>query len=110
MPDLAAQAQAEAEARERAEPRAFAYPCGRHDASVVAAVREAGFRAAFTTRAGVATRDSDPYRLPRIEVRRFDSRLRLGLRLAAARAPPPVHRMLRMKSSAMGNPLHGGGR
>jgi D-aspartate ligase len=56
---------------------------GRHDASVVAAVREAGFRAAVTTRAGVATRDSDPYRLPRIEVRRFDSRLRLGLRLAA---------------------------
>jgi peptidoglycan/xylan/chitin deacetylase (PgdA/CDA1 family) len=70
--------------------RAFAYPYGRSNAAVVAAVRDAGFAAAFTTRSGLVTASSDRYRLPRMEVRRADTGLRLRLRLAAARAPGPV--------------------
>lgn len=77
-----------------APPLAFAYPHGRHNAAVVKAVREAGFRAAFTTQAGLVTRDSDRYRLSRIEIRRVDTALRLHLRLAARRAPASLRRML----------------
>jgi peptidoglycan/xylan/chitin deacetylase (PgdA/CDA1 family) len=75
-------------------PRAFAYPYGRQNDAVVAAVREAGFRAAFTTRAGLVTRDSDRYRLSRIEIRRVDTGLRFRLRLAARRAPASLRRLL----------------
>jgi peptidoglycan/xylan/chitin deacetylase (PgdA/CDA1 family) len=75
-------------------PRAFAYPYGRQNAAVVTAVREAGFLAAFTTRAGLVTRDSDRYRLPRIEIHRVDTGLRFRLRLAARRAPASLRRIL----------------
>ena len=67
-------------------PRAFAYPYGAHDAAVVAAVREAGFRAAFITDSGLVSANSDRYRLPRMELRRGDTGTRFRLRLVAARA------------------------
>jgi peptidoglycan/xylan/chitin deacetylase (PgdA/CDA1 family) len=67
-------------------PRAFAYPYGAHDRAVVAAVREAGFHAAFITESGVVGAGSDRYRLPRIELRRGDTGMRFRLRLVAARA------------------------
>jgi peptidoglycan/xylan/chitin deacetylase (PgdA/CDA1 family) len=46
----------------------FAYPYGRFDATVQAAVRAAGFVAATTIRPGVATPGGDPYALRRIQV------------------------------------------
>jgi peptidoglycan/xylan/chitin deacetylase (PgdA/CDA1 family) len=46
----------------------FAYPAGRYDATVEAAVRRAGFRAATTTQPGVAAPHHDPYALPRVRV------------------------------------------
>ncbi|HEX6696350.1 MAG TPA: polysaccharide deacetylase family protein [Solirubrobacteraceae bacterium] len=46
----------------------FAYPAGRYDPSVEAAVRAAGYRGATTTQPGQATRATDPYALPRIRV------------------------------------------
>jgi peptidoglycan/xylan/chitin deacetylase (PgdA/CDA1 family) len=67
-------------------PRGFAYPYGAYDDAVVAAVRDAGFRAAFTTESGVVTRSSDRYRLPRLDLRRGDTGARFRLRVAAARA------------------------
>jgi peptidoglycan/xylan/chitin deacetylase (PgdA/CDA1 family) len=67
-------------------PRAFAFPYGAHDAAVVAAVRDAGFLAAFITESGLVSASSDRYRLPRVELRRGDTGTRLRLRLVAARA------------------------
>jgi peptidoglycan/xylan/chitin deacetylase (PgdA/CDA1 family) len=46
----------------------FAYPAGRFDPTVQAAVRAAGFRGAQTTDPGAASRRDDPTALPRIRV------------------------------------------
>ncbi|HEY7619008.1 MAG TPA: polysaccharide deacetylase family protein [Solirubrobacteraceae bacterium] len=46
----------------------FAYPAGRYDATVEAAVRRAGYRGATTTQPGVASPREDPYALPRVRV------------------------------------------
>ena len=47
----------------------FAYPYGRHDADAVAAVREAGFFGALTTRRGAATLwDDGPFTLDRMVI------------------------------------------
>jgi peptidoglycan/xylan/chitin deacetylase (PgdA/CDA1 family) len=67
-------------------PRAFAYPYGAYDAAVVAAVRKAGFDAAFITESGAVSARSDRYRLPRMELRRGDTGSRFRQRLVAARA------------------------
>ncbi len=48
--------------------RFFAYPAGRYDATVEAAVKRAGYRAATTTQLGVASPREDPYALPRVRV------------------------------------------
>ncbi len=47
---------------------AFCYPSGRFDATVEAAVRAAGYRAATTTQPGAARRTGDRYALNRIRV------------------------------------------
>ena len=52
---------------------AFCYPAGRYDATVEAAVRAAGYRAATTERPGAARAGDDRYALPRIRVSRGDS-------------------------------------
>ena len=46
----------------------FAYPAGRYNATVEAAVRDAGYLGATTTDAGIASRHDDPFALPRIRV------------------------------------------
>jgi peptidoglycan/xylan/chitin deacetylase (PgdA/CDA1 family) len=46
----------------------FAYPAGRYNPTVEAAVHAAGYRGATTTQPGQATRATDPYALPRIRV------------------------------------------
>ena len=48
--------------------RFFCYPAGRHDATVEAAVRAAGYAAATTVQPGLASPKQDPYALPRIRV------------------------------------------
>jgi peptidoglycan/xylan/chitin deacetylase (PgdA/CDA1 family) len=75
-------------------PRVFAYPYGAQDASVVAAVREAGLRAAFITESGLVGPKSDRFRLPRMELRRGDTGPRFRLRLTAAHAPAFMRRGL----------------
>jgi peptidoglycan/xylan/chitin deacetylase (PgdA/CDA1 family) len=46
----------------------FCYPSGRYDATVVAAVKAAGYVGATTVSPGWASRTDDPYRLPRLRV------------------------------------------
>ena len=46
----------------------FAYPAGRYDTTVEAAVKAAGFHGATTTDAGIAAPGHDPYALPRVRV------------------------------------------
>ena len=46
----------------------FAYPSGRYNPAVEAAVRAAGYMGATTTQPGQATRAADPYALPRVRV------------------------------------------
>jgi peptidoglycan/xylan/chitin deacetylase (PgdA/CDA1 family) len=48
--------------------RFFAYPAGRYDPAVEAAVRAAGYRGATTTQEGQAARADDPYAMPRVRV------------------------------------------
>lgn len=51
--------------------RTFAYPSGRYDARVIAAVKEAGYVAAVTTNPGLA-RPDERYTLRRIRINRSD--------------------------------------
>jgi len=46
----------------------FAYPSGRYNPTVEAAVRAAGYLGASTTQPGQATRAGDPFALPRVRV------------------------------------------
>ncbi len=46
--------------------RGFCYPRGRHNNALVRLVQESGYNYACTTQHGYATRDSDPFALPRI--------------------------------------------
>jgi hypothetical protein len=46
----------------------FAYPSGRYNPTVEAAVRAAGYLGASTTQPGRATRAGDPFALPRVRV------------------------------------------
>lgn len=62
---------------------AFCYPAGRYDATVEAAVRAAGYRAATTVEDGVARASADRFALPRIRVDRGD---RAGAVVAKVRA------------------------
>jgi len=54
----------------------FAYPSGAFDADVVRLAREAGYRAAFTTKVGLASAASDPLCQPRVAVHDDISRTR----------------------------------
>lgn len=59
----------------------FAYPFGAWDARCVAAVRQAGYTAACTTRTGWALRDGDPYQLRRLTVFNSDTASSLARKL-----------------------------
>jgi peptidoglycan/xylan/chitin deacetylase (PgdA/CDA1 family)/GT2 family glycosyltransferase len=69
------------------EPTVFAYPHGRWNDEAAAAVREAGYAAAFTVSPGVVRRTEDRYALPRIEAHASDTPLRLWLKLVTAAWP-----------------------
>lgn len=49
----------------------FAFPYGLHDDHGVAAVRAAGFSRSCTVEPGLATASTDPFRVPRIQVRNW---------------------------------------
>ena len=59
----------------------FAYPAGRHDARVIAATEAAGYTAATTVEAGVASRQDAPFALPRVRVNATDTAQSLLARL-----------------------------
>lgn len=63
------------------EVSSFAYPYGIWDARSVNAVREAGYRAACTTRTGWALRDGDPCQLRRLSVFNSDTASSLARKL-----------------------------
>ena len=67
LADETAGARAELQRRFGVPAHFFAYPGGRYDARVVAAVRKAGYRAATTVRRGFATA-RPPYALARVQV------------------------------------------
>jgi peptidoglycan/xylan/chitin deacetylase (PgdA/CDA1 family) len=68
----------------------FCYPSGHYDASVIAAVRAAGYDGSTTVVPGWAHRDDDPYRLPRLRVLGGISPSALLSLIAAVRDDPPA--------------------
>jgi peptidoglycan/xylan/chitin deacetylase (PgdA/CDA1 family) len=68
-------------------PRAISYPHGETSPAVEAAVRGAGYLAAFTVDPGIAERSGNRLALPRIEVLASDSTRTLRVKLATARWP-----------------------
>ena len=69
----------------------FCYPSGDYDATVIAAVRAAGFVGSTTVIPGWAGPSSDPYRLPRLRILGGTSPSALLAQISSARAgsPPP---------------------
>jgi peptidoglycan/xylan/chitin deacetylase (PgdA/CDA1 family) len=63
----------------------FSYPFGRYNSTVIGAVREAGFTAAFGTANGSPARWRDPLAIPRIPLNRFDNRFSFRIKLMRGR-------------------------
>lgn len=84
-------ARSEVQRRYHAPANWFCYPSGHYDATVIAAVRAAGYRGSTTVVPGWAQPGEDPYRLPRLRVLGGTSGPQLLGELAAIRAaaPPP---------------------
>jgi peptidoglycan/xylan/chitin deacetylase (PgdA/CDA1 family) len=76
--------------------RTFAYPAGRYNAAVEAAVKAAGFDTATTTDPGIATAKDDPFALPRIRVNGTDQ-------------PDAILARIRSTSTAVPTPSAGDG-
>lgn len=68
-------------------PRAISYPYGRWSPEVVSAVRDAGYRVAFTTAWGDPKPGGDLFTVPRVEVHASDTPRKLRLKLALAGWP-----------------------
>jgi peptidoglycan/xylan/chitin deacetylase (PgdA/CDA1 family) len=68
----------------------FCYPSGHYNATVVAAVRAAGYVGSTTVVPGWAHHDDDPYRLHRLRVLGGTSPAALLAQIAAVRADPPA--------------------
>ncbi|MGH2832725.1 MAG: polysaccharide deacetylase family protein [Solirubrobacteraceae bacterium] len=72
----------------------FCYPSGHYDASVIQAVKEAGFVGSTTVVPGWASPQEDPYRLPRLRVLGGTGPQALLSQIAAIRgeaSPPPSY-------------------
>ncbi len=72
----------------------FCYPSGHYDATVIAAVKAAGFAGSTTVIPGWATPTEDPYRLPRLRVLGGTSPAGLLAQIASAASsgtPPPSY-------------------
>ncbi len=68
----------------------FCYPSGHYDATVIAAVKAAGYTGSTTVVPGWAGREDDPYRLPRLRVLGGTSGPELLALLAAVKDNPPA--------------------
>jgi peptidoglycan/xylan/chitin deacetylase (PgdA/CDA1 family) len=68
----------------------FCYPSGHYDATVIAAVREAGYTGSTTVVPGWASHNDDPYRLPRLRVLGGTTGPGLLSLLTAIRNDPPA--------------------
>jgi peptidoglycan/xylan/chitin deacetylase (PgdA/CDA1 family) len=68
----------------------FCYPSGHYDATVIAAVRAAGFTGSTTVVSGWARPQDDPYRLPRLRVLGGTTPSELLSLIAAARGDQPA--------------------
>jgi peptidoglycan/xylan/chitin deacetylase (PgdA/CDA1 family) len=68
----------------------FCYPSGHYDATVLTAVRAAGYRGSTTVIPGWAHHDEDPYRLHRLRVLGGTSGAQLLSLLGDTRADPPA--------------------
>jgi peptidoglycan/xylan/chitin deacetylase (PgdA/CDA1 family) len=68
----------------------FCYPSGHYNATVIAAVKAAGFVGSTTVIPGWASPSTDPYRLPRLRVLRGTSAGALLAQIAAARDASPA--------------------
>jgi peptidoglycan/xylan/chitin deacetylase (PgdA/CDA1 family) len=68
----------------------FSYPSGRYDATVIAAVRAAGYVGASTIVPGWASSQDDRFRLPRLSVRGGTSSTQLLAQIAAAQSKTSI--------------------
>jgi peptidoglycan/xylan/chitin deacetylase (PgdA/CDA1 family) len=68
----------------------FCYPSGHYDATVIAAVKSAGFTGSTTVVSGWARPHDDPYRLPRLRVLGGTTPSELLALIAGARGDPPA--------------------
>jgi peptidoglycan/xylan/chitin deacetylase (PgdA/CDA1 family) len=70
----------------------FCYPSGHYNATVIQAVKAAGFVGSTTVVPGWASRSDDPYRLPRLRVLGGTSPAALLAQIASAEgsAQPPA--------------------
>jgi peptidoglycan/xylan/chitin deacetylase (PgdA/CDA1 family) len=68
----------------------FCYPSGHYDATVVDAVRAAGYQGSTTVVPGWARPGTDPYRLPRLRVLGGTEPQQLLAELASIRSNPPA--------------------
>jgi peptidoglycan/xylan/chitin deacetylase (PgdA/CDA1 family) len=92
-------------------PSAFSYPYGVTNPESAAAVRDAGYAAAFTVDPGVVRRDTDRYALPRVEVLASDTPRMLALKLATASWPDRLRRaVLRLAVAGRSRAAHARGR
>ena len=68
----------------------FCYPSGHYDATVVTAVKAAGYTGSTTVIPGWAHHDDDPYRLHRLRVLGGTSPASLLSEISAIREDPPA--------------------
>jgi peptidoglycan/xylan/chitin deacetylase (PgdA/CDA1 family) len=68
----------------------FCYPSGHYDATVIAAVKSAGFIGSTTVVSGWARPHDDPYRLPRLRALGGTTPSELLALMAGARGDPPA--------------------
>jgi glycosyltransferase involved in cell wall biosynthesis/peptidoglycan/xylan/chitin deacetylase (PgdA/CDA1 family) len=78
---------ADLEAAGLKRPRLFSYPHGEYNQDVQRAVRDAGLQAAFTVESNYVQAYQNPYRIPRIEIFRADTGLKLRWKIARAGRP-----------------------
>jgi peptidoglycan/xylan/chitin deacetylase (PgdA/CDA1 family) len=77
----------------------MAYPSGHHDDAVRSAVRNAGYASACTFLNGRATRDVDPFRLPRFTMGAHSSSLRFLYHLLRPARSWPNHQVSEVGTS-----------
>jgi peptidoglycan/xylan/chitin deacetylase (PgdA/CDA1 family) len=68
----------------------FCYPSGHYDATVIAAVKSAGFTGSTTVVSGWARPHDDPYRLPRLRALGGTTPSELLALIGGARGDPPA--------------------